>query len=206
MTRDPRISARTTKRAAQRAARCGFTLIEMIIVVGLLAIVVGMTVPRLTGNARQATVLAADSVADMLTLFAHRETMGNDRIALGYDSGSRAIMLLELVGDPQNPGDPLRWAIDRYVKPVRLPDDTRIVSVLEDNIRLDADEWMIPVIPGQGRPSIELTIEGATATVSIALPAHALAAHVVVDGIRREGDEFRSVTDLDALGRDQEVW
>ena len=185
--------------------RSGFTLLEVLIVVALLAVIAGMVFPRLTGNAHRATMITTDDLADLLTLFAHRDSMGAENIAIGYDPQARAVMMMELIGDPQDSSNPLQWRMDRYLDPVRLPDALELVSVFENETQLSPnDDWVIPIMPGQGRPSITLTVRSDDVELNVSLPAHALAARVMDEDDRES--QVRKVVDLDALGRDQEVW
>ncbi|MFM7806416.1 MAG: prepilin-type N-terminal cleavage/methylation domain-containing protein, partial [Planctomycetota bacterium] len=50
--------------------RRGFTLIELIVVSALLAIVAALVVPRLTGMARREADVAAERLAELLSMFA----------------------------------------------------------------------------------------------------------------------------------------
>jgi len=181
-----------------------FTLIEVLVVVVLIALAAAVTLPRLTGNENRAARLAVEDVADLLTVFAHRESMGHSDIAVGYDPDSRAIMLLRLVGDPINPDNPPRWEIDRFESPVRLPQSVMIAEVREDGMSVDRKDWFIPALPGQGRPTIEMVLVSPDFAATIALPADGIAARILwPDG---STGPLRATIDLDAQGRDREVW
>lgn len=93
-------------------------MIEMIVVVVVLAILASMVAPRLVGSARRQATLTAEEVAELFTLFAHRESMGESKIAIGYDPGAGVIMLLSLVGDVAEPDNPPAMG-DRPVRVAR---------------------------------------------------------------------------------------
>lgn len=192
-------------RARRQTAR-GFTMIEMIVVVVVLALLASMVAPRLVGSARRQAVLAAEEVAELLTLFAHRESMGESKIAVGYDPNAGVIMLLSLVGDIAEPDNPPRWEIDRFVSPVRLPDNMVVAMVRQDGLIVPTADWMVPVVPGRGRPSIEvLLISGdADLEVTVFLAAHSVNARLVYRG--QMDTAARVPIDLDLAGRDREVW
>lgn len=184
--------------------RRAFTLIEVLVVVVLIALAAAVTLPRLTGNEGRAARLAVENVADLLTVFAHRESMGHSDIAVGYDPESRAVMLLRLVGDPLSSDNPPNWVIDRFEPPVHLPESIVIAEVREDGMAVDRGDWFIPALPGQGRPAIELVLVTEEFTATIALPAHGVAARILWPG--DSAASIRGAIDLDAAGRDQEVW
>lgn len=185
-------------------ARSAFTLIEIILVVALLALIAGMIMPRLSGRSYRQAQVAAEEIADLLTLFAHRESMGHDNIAIAFDEGSGAVMLLELVGDPTLPDDLPRWEMDRYVSPVRLPEDMTIAGVREDDVRIDDRSWRIAVIAAQGRPTIEITLTSPDLEVTVSLPSYALSAELLYPGDR--ANTARHIVDLDQQGLDREIW
>lgn len=180
-----------------------FTLIEVLVVVAVIAIAAAVTLPRLTGNEARAARLAAEDVADLFTMFAHRESMGHSNVALGYDPESHTLMLLRLVGDPLNPDFPPHWEIDRLEKPVALPDLLSIGEVREDGVRVDRRDWFIPVMPGQGRPAIELVLVSEQFTATVVLPRDGIAAHLVFGD---DGATVRQTIDLDRQGRSEEIW
>jgi prepilin-type N-terminal cleavage/methylation domain-containing protein len=184
--------------------RRAFTLIEVLVVIVLIALVAAMTLPRLTGNEARAARLAVEDVADLLTIFAHRVSMGQTEIAIGYDPDSRSIMLLRLVGSPTDPNDPPRWEIDRFENPVVLPESITIAGVREDGMAVERADWFIPALPGQGRPAIEMALVSADFAATVALPADGVAARILWPG--QATGAFRATVDLDALGRDREVW
>ena len=55
-----------------RPTRCGFTLIEMIVVIIVMAIMASLTLPRLFGNDRRQFQHVADQVSDLLMMYAQR--------------------------------------------------------------------------------------------------------------------------------------
>jgi len=183
--------------------RLAFTVVEMLVVVALIAVIAGLTLPRLGTMARREAVITAEQLADMLTLFAHRESMGESNIAIGYDPDAATIMMMTLVGDPTVPGDPPRWIIDDHVSPVILPEDVSVAGVLRDGRPVERDDWFIPAVAGQGRPSIQIVLESPDVERIVHLPQHALSARLLRPGDRDDG---LTPIDLTALGRDREIW
>src|SRR5262245_48112392 len=102
----------------QRTPR-GFTLIEMIVVVVILAIMAAMVVPRLGSSQRREFHLAIDQVSDLLTMYAQRESLGQKIVGLQYAGNEVRMMVLDY--DNSRPGSPATWHTDVYVEPVTLP-------------------------------------------------------------------------------------
>jgi prepilin-type N-terminal cleavage/methylation domain-containing protein len=199
---------RTPARAGRSVTRAprAFTILELLVVVVLMALIASITLPRLGGNDYRAAMHAADDLADLLALFAQRESIGADNVALAYDPESASVMLLELVGDPNDPANAPYWAFDRYIEPIRLPLGMSVTDVRVDGRALGAEEWFIPVVPGQGRPAIELRLEAPASGIrcTVFLPAYALTAMVIHRD--QQGGDMRLPLDLDLLGRDREQW
>ncbi|NBQ15343.1 MAG: prepilin-type N-terminal cleavage/methylation domain-containing protein, partial [Proteobacteria bacterium] len=68
-----------------RALRGGFTLIELIVVIVVLAIASVAIVPKFTGTARQEADNAVDQVAEIMRLFAYRQSLGSQQVAIWRD-------------------------------------------------------------------------------------------------------------------------
>ncbi len=193
--------------SSRRSLAAGFTLLEVIVVVAILAIMATMTIPRLVGQDRRAIRLAADQLADLLTMYAQREALGQRPAGIWHDAQRNWIVLMVLDIDPADPEAPADWRLDPYVSPVKLPStvDWRYVQAIQDGEQVDFQKWPIATQPGEPRPTIEISFanqEGLTKTVI--LPAHALAPYQ--QGGPRAYSDLRHPIDLDAAGRRQEDW
>jgi prepilin-type N-terminal cleavage/methylation domain-containing protein len=185
-----------------------FTLLEMVLVIVLLSITMAMITPRLLVPRGRALELAAERVADVLTMFAQRESLSGRPVGIWHDAQRNWIVLVSLETDPQRPGEPADWRPDRTVGPAKLPpnvDADRGVIALADGRPLDFRQWPIAAEPGKPRPRLEITItddEGREKTVI--LPPHAVAPYLASD--ERARLAAREPIDLDAAGRWREDW
>ena len=94
--------------------------------------------------------------------------------------------------------------MDPFEQPVLLPASMEVAEVRENGTRIDRRDWFIPVVPGQGRPAVELVLVTEELTYTVVLPQDGMAARLLVPGGSSEA--IRQPIDLDSLGRDREVW
>jgi prepilin-type N-terminal cleavage/methylation domain-containing protein len=192
--------ARTAIAHATRA----FTLVELVVVVVILAIAAVAIVPRLGGTVRQESSNAVDRVAELVRLFAYREALGSQQVALWRDGMDGRIHLIVRDRDPANPDDPPDWRADRFAAPVSLPEGLELVDARVNGQRVDPAEWNIASAPGSERPKIELRFVGHGIDSSVVLPAGSPSVFRV-DADKPE-PFARDAIDLDRAGRDDEPW
>jgi prepilin-type N-terminal cleavage/methylation domain-containing protein len=185
-------------------ARRAFTLIELVVVVVILAIAAVAIVPRLGGTVRQEASNAVDKVAELVRLFAFREALGSQQVALWRDGMDGRIHLVVKDRDPDNPDEPPDWRADRFASPVALPDGLELVDARVDGQRVDPAEWNISSVPGGERPKIELRFVGHGVDSSVVLPAGSPSVFRV-DADKPE-PFARDVIDLDRTGKGDEPW
>jgi prepilin-type N-terminal cleavage/methylation domain-containing protein len=194
--------ARTAPRPA--ATRRAFTLIELIVVIMVLAIFASAIVPRLGSTVREEASSAVDKAAELVRLFAYRQSLGAQQVALWRDGADGRIHLIVKDIDPEDPDAPPEWRADRFAAPVALPDGLELVDVRADGKRLDPGEWTIAGIPGGERPKVELRFAGHGVDASVVLPSGSPSVFRVDAG---EPDRVaRDVIDLDESGRSREPW
>jgi len=193
------------------SSRCnrprGFTLLEVMVVVIILALVATITVPRLTGMAKREFDLVAERVADLLTMFAQRDNLGQKPVGLWYDESRRALTLVVLdVIDPESRTQ-ADWQIDPFVDPVRLPDvvDANSLMVIADGEAAYIAEWPLGHTPGEARPTIEVYFQSFDGQhrVTLVLQPYDVAPRRMDRSGRAQA---RLPLDLDAAGRSREDW
>lgn len=181
----------------------GFTLLELIVVIAILALIATMTIPRMRGSERREFNHAVDEVVDLLTMFAQRDSLSRRPIGLGLDVDRRRFELYQL--DPADAGDGSQWRRDTLVRPQVIPDaiDLDALRIYVDDLPTSITEYPLSHSPGQQRPTIRIdlqTLSGRYRTAVVLAP-HAVAPR------RVDGDEFDLVPiDLDREGRSREDW
>ena len=180
----------------------------MIVVIAVLAVVMAMTVPRLIGREGRVLQLAADRIADLLTMFAQREALSGRPVGIWHDADRHQIVLLILDIDEADPEEPAQWRPDRTVRPVPLPESVDVqrgIAATVDGVLVDISQWPIATEPGKPRPRVEVSLFDDDGRVKIVvLPSHALAPYLLDD--KQAVLATRQPVDLDAAGRNREDW
>ena len=180
----------------------------MVVVVAILAVIMAMTLPRMLGRDGRVLQLSADRVADLLTMYAQRESLSSRPTGIWHDTDTHRLVLMVLDADGATPQQPAQWRPDRTVKPVQLPssvDVERGVGASIDGTTVDISRWPITTEPGKRRPRIEISLYDNDGRVkTLVLPSHALKPYDLDDA-----DAVlvsRQPMDLDAAGRHREDW
>lgn len=184
--------------------RRGFTLLELIVVVTLLALVAAMVVPRLTGMARREADVATERLSELLAMFAFRDNAGVQQSAIWMNPDTGCVELWTLEPDVERPMEKPQWVPDRHVQPVRLPAGVELSEVRANGQSLSGDEWRIVGAPGGARPRVEMRVTAEGFESVLVLEPGAGVPTRVDNGVVREG--ARATKDLDRAGMDREPW
>lgn len=188
--------------------RRSFTLVEMVVVIAVLAVIMALTLPRMIGREGRVLQLAADGVADLMTMYAQRESLSSRPTGIWHDRASHRLVLVVLARDDARPDEPANWRPDRTVRPVRLPsnvDVERGVGASIDGSPVDISQWPIATEPGKRRPRIEISLYADDGQVkTIVLASHALKPYHIDD--EESVLASRQPVDLDGAGRQREDW
>ncbi len=179
------------------ARRRGFTLLEVLVVVAILALLATILVPRLTGGSRREFQLTVDRVADLLTMYAQREQLQQLPVGIQYDR-DRHWLTLVLLRQTEEVGT---WENDPYVPPVKLPTQVSEPEVYADGEWVDIGEWPLASSRTAPRPTISVTLTGESQTATVTLSANAI---VPVES--NSGTPPLASIDLDSAGRSREQW
>lgn len=174
----------------------------MLVLLGLIA---SMMVPRLLGNESRVFQLTCDQVADMLTMFAKRESLGSKPIGLLYDPDRHWLYVMEFDAEEDSRLRDAIWQHDMLIRPVRLPDFVELTDVRSDGDSVDISAWPLTNRPGQTRPAVTISLRGPEGeSVTFHLPSHAVAPQRFGDGARTTSHP--SPIDLNAMGRSRGEW
>ena len=183
----------------------GFTLAEVLVVAVVMMLLAGLIVPRITGLQGRRNELALEQITDLMTMFAYKESIGDQQVGIWMDPQRDAISLMILDVDPEAPSEPAFWRRDVLVPEVRLPEGVRIAEVLENQLRMNTDgEWFIKSVPGEDRPMIQVRLEAPGMDTTLTLLPHSHSPYRSEDSGESEG--FREAFDLDDAGRTRDVW
>lgn len=184
--------------------RCGFTLIELIVVIMVMAIMATMILPRLFGNDKRQFQLVADQVSDLLMMYAQRESLGTKPVSLWEDTDRRQLKLMTLEVFDDSLTKQSKWIIDKTVRPVSLPNDVVILDVHVDGESMDISTWPFQSPPGQLRPSLAIILEGPSGIITIAMASHSIVPMQIHS--QQYAEWLGGPVDLDAAGLDREDW
>lgn len=140
------------------ADRRGFTLIEVVLVVVILAVTAGFVVPRLVARDRREAERAAEAVRDLLTGAAQRELLTGRGVAVEFDRESGALRVL--TPPPLEPGvwrAEIDYRVDPLLAPVALS-PLEISSAWVDGVPLSPDGWRLVLAGLDRRPELVLAL------------------------------------------------
>jgi len=200
-----RVNARTTlhqgntSRALNRA-RVGFSMLEVLVVVVILAILATVVVPRLSALTQRPARSAAIRVGDFLTAAAQRDALTSQPLAIEYD-GDEGFMYLLVPG-----AEPGSWSRDKVIQPADFG-NANIVEATADGAMLERGHFRLEFRAGVTRPAILVSISDDRDPEGLApyrVELSAEASRSVVVGV---GAELEYTTiDLDAQGKGDEPW
>ena len=182
----------------------GFTLLEVIIVVLIMALFAGIIIPRLAGMGRRAEALTVDKVADLLSAFGYRDSIASGTTAIEYSEATGSLTLLAMRRDQGNPEEPSVWSRDLLAPVVTIP-TTMTLRAYEDGKLLPDSNWSIITNSDGTRPKIKMELTGKATESSLVLDPWAQGPFVV-DELNPEIVLLPDSFDLDAAGQDRVPW
>lgn len=184
----------------------GFTLIEIICVLAILAVLAGLIVPRITPSPDRAARAEAVELQRMLTAFAQRDIYASDPIALQYDDATSRLSLYALRRNDFSSGGKAAWTEDRIVPAITL-ETLQIKAIHANGSPIKDRRWRIELSQTFPRPDIVLELSRAGAPSQnnyiIDLAPRALAARLTPGSTPPRDTGY---ADLDAQGRGEDAW
>jgi hypothetical protein len=181
-----------------------FSTVEVIVVVVLIALLAVVTVPRLASMTGRQVRASAESLGDLLSMAARRESLSSQQVSVEYNETNHSIVLMALVPETMEGGSAAMWRVDRLAPPVSLGDSV-ISMVVADGATLDPRRWRVEFTPGVRRPAVAIALTGGNGKETWRVELPSLADHAVVNA----GSEARVIegaVDLDATGAGSAPW
>ena len=188
----------------------GFTLLELILVILLLALFASVTAPRLVGTQSRRADMEAESVRSLLTTVAHRAATTTEPLALVYDAESATLSaeVRRLRDTASARGQELSWRADALIAPVKLS-LTELREAMTATAPLGRRSWRLELPTAEPRPALRLVLGGradlSERVWTIDLPEGAPAA-ARREGTGSAGPMMTGAVDLDALGQGNQAW
>ncbi len=204
--------------------RSGFTIIEVIVTVIVLAVVLGVAAPRLLSGGGDRARVTAESVAESVSDVARRSGLGSERLAISYEhpdepGRSGVVRVLSFRVPPterRDDGEP-RWMDDPFIGAVEL-ERVELSRAVIDGVEIVRESFRVDIEPGQVRPDLRIELaetgsnEGDAGDVwAIELPSYGSRAVLidprgeVVGGAGGDAGRLRPL-DLDADGDGEAAW
>jgi prepilin-type N-terminal cleavage/methylation domain-containing protein len=187
----------------------GFTLVELIVVLVLMAVITGVIAPRLVSGASRSAEADVRRAAEILSAAGRRDTLTSQQIAIDFDSQSSQLKLLVLrmpsAIDAARGAAP-EWIDDPMTMHVELK-DVKLLSAAADGAALDPGKFRIEFRQSGVRPSVLLTFGQSEdrPAWTVSLPPGAFRAKVTA-GEDRFADVEQTAIDLDRSGKAEEPW
>ena len=181
-----------------RAARPGFSIVEIIVVLVIMAVLAAAVVPRLAAMSGRQTRADAETVAELLSIAARRDELTSQRVALDYDADRSSLRLLTRRTDSGE------WRQDPLAPDAQL-NGSVVESVESEGVELDSRHFRIEFPQGSRRPSLSLVLTDDRKRESwrVSLSAGASRAALAPASSRVLPD---GSIDLDAAGKAEEAW
>jgi prepilin-type N-terminal cleavage/methylation domain-containing protein len=186
----------------------GFTLIELIVVVVVLAVLAGLTIPRVMGTGDRKGRTEAEAAASLLTQAARRQMLTTSRVALEYDAASPALRIVTL--KPSDiasfDGRDRVWIEDPLLPRVAL-ESLEMVAATSSTAALDPKRFHAELSEGTGRVALSLILRDRLAGTewSIRLPPTSDRA-LLAQGRPQNPLADPDTMDLDDTGRRDSPW
>ena len=189
--------------------RRAFTLIEVIVAVVILAVLSAMIVPRLTRTTKAEHENAVAKMSDLLSMFAFRDATSSKQIALWQDPETGWFSMLTKDRDPLTTSEDgerskYEWVTDIRLSPVALPRGMELVGLSIDDVEVSGSDWLIPSVPGGGRPSVEMHLLSGLIDTVLRLDSNSMVPTRLDTG--GTAVQTREALDLDQYGTRDEKW
>ncbi|MFZ4573168.1 MAG: type II secretion system protein [Phycisphaerales bacterium] len=182
----------------------GFTMIETLVVIVIIALAAAVVVPRAFRSTDREAELAVDALAELVSSAARRDAYASQPLALSLNPDNARVELISRAVDPAS--GRAAWKTDQLTPAADVLNLT-ITTVTSDGVELDPVRFWYEFPQSARRPSLVIK---ATSPVTgrewtIELPSTGTRASVSASQNARPRDEV-GVTDLDASGKADAPW
>ncbi len=182
----------------------GFTLIEVIVAIAIIAVLAAFIAPRFGSVRRGEGVLAGDRIQDLMRMWAFRSSIGSQQVGISRNPESKFLTLWVRDTDPNDPEQGPLWREDRLSMPARLPDSVEIIEVAIDGERQDVNNWFVQTNPDRSRPRFSITLrDSGQRLTTVSVEPYSIATIRVDD---EHPIAVRQPIDLDAEGQERVAW
>jgi type II secretory pathway pseudopilin PulG len=183
-----------------------FKLIELVVAIIIMAVMVGLIVPRLLSTTERKLRAQLESVADLVTVAARRASLSTQRVALEYESGVGLRVMVLRAKDLSSfePGN-LAWVPDPLA-PLPSLDDLAIVSATADGKQLPSSSWRVEFAPSTRNPDLAIGLEDPAGRAwTVVLAGDSIQARAA-EGSPRQVVIPSTAVDLDAGAKGDQPW
>lgn len=167
-----------------------------------------MILPRMTRSVRAEHDAVVERMQDLLSMYAFREGTSSQQIAIWQDpeTGWFTILMAQRETDGSNEGRPtqVEWVADRRLTPISLPRGMELAELFVDGQSVSGSDWLIPTVPGGGRPSIEMHLVSDAIDSVLRLDSNSIAPTRIDAGT--EAPFQREARDMSEYGSRGEKW
>lgn len=186
------------------ASRRGFTFVEVIVAIVVLAVLAGAIAPRLTSPAARRARVELQAVEQALSAAAMRDAISSQRMAIDW-SADGVIAALSEGPRPEDPSGPRIWRPDPLIAPARL-EELSLVGAAADIDRLGPGPFRIEFPRTGRRPDIDLHFVDSRGIAWRAVLPSGAARAIAGPAAEVEPLAAGSVIDLDQAGQGRRPW
>lgn len=172
-------------------------------VIAIIAVLAAFIAPRVTTLRQSEARLAVDQIADLMRMWAYRNSVMSQQVGIWHNPESDLIGLMIRDIDPMHPDDGPVWQEDKLSMPVRMPDSAKVIDVIIDNETQNLGDWFVQSSADGSRPRLEIAIETLNGVTRLLVQPYSNSV-VRSDGLA--GGAIRRPVDLDAEGQERVAW